>query len=132
MAKKTVNLSAVIREVLAADLEMAADEVVKRVREKVPASVAEKSIRENLYSTRSALKRGLGKPLPKPAPSVKKEISPPPPTPVVTSNLAKVTSLVERHGAAVKEVAQAVSDLGGAEKFLAYLEVVVKLQELES
>ncbi len=139
-ARKTAapTTSSVVRDILSADLELTADQVVAAVKAR-GLTAAESSIRSLVYNIRGELKKKVG-----PAPMVvsaaaQKTTAPTPVTPAtdapagltqVLSNVAQVNAAVAAAGGVdqARQVAEAVRACGGPDAFAQYLDLVAGIR----
>lgn len=141
------TISATVREVIKGDVNVPADEIVRRVRTKgVTASDA--SIRDAIYNVKSDLRKKAAKQgtkaAPKPVPAAAREIKEPAPVaataaPVtapaldlrgVFTNVSLVSSVLAECGSpeAARKVAEAVKACGGVESFLLHLDLIEQVR----
>ena len=139
-----VVMSSVVRAILTADINLSADEVIKRARLK-GVTAPERSVRDTIYNVRSGLKKKGVRPAPaaaretkvakpaapvKPAPAAPVRSSSAPGLAGVLANVALVNAVVGASGGIepVRQVAEAVRACGGVEAFLQHLDLVAKVR----
>ncbi|QJW95414.1 hypothetical protein [Frigoriglobus tundricola] len=136
-----VAASVVVRTILTDDINLAADEVIKRARAK-GATGTDKSLRDTIYNVKSGLKKKGVKPAAVPAAA--REIkaptapmvaattpsSPSPDLTTMLANVALVNSVVGACGGAesTRKVAEAVRACGGVEAFLQHVDLVAGIR----
>jgi hypothetical protein len=140
------TISPVVRAILTADINLSADEVIKRAKAK-GVTAPDTSIRYAAHNIKSELKKKGVKPTP--APAAARETKAPPAssktpdvlTPVLTpssapdlsamlANVALVNAVVGACGGVdqARKVAEAVRSCGSVEAFLQHLDLVAKVR----
>ena len=136
-----VAASTVIRTILTDDINLLADEVIKRARAK-GVTGPDKSLRDTVYNVKSELRKKGAKPALVPAAA--RETKAPPAAPAVTAtlsspaqdvasvlaNVALVNSVVGTCGGAepARKAAEAVRACGGVDAFLQHLDLVAGIR----
>lgn len=130
------SASAVVRAVLAADLDLPADAVIARAKAK-GVTAPDASIRNAVHNVRSEMKKAAPAPnaaatKPKPAPAAVAAAPSAPSLEVagVLSNVALVNAAVAASGGvdAARQVAEAVRACGGPDQFAQYLDLVAGIR----
>jgi len=143
----TQSTSAVVRSILSADLNLPADEVIKKAKGR-GLKASEATIRHLVYNIRSELKKCVPSPKPvapsKPAKAAARQTPKPAPKPAVSSapsdltkvfsNVALVNKVVGVAGGVdqARKVAEAVRACGGVDAFLKHLDLVAGIRTSEA
>lgn len=140
-------MNTVIRSILNTDLEMPAEEVIKKARAQ-GVKQPDKIIKHNIYNLRSSMRKDVGKPIAavarttvapkspaKPTPSSKPAPVVSKPSPAldlkdVFANVALVNKVVAACGGVdqARQVAAAVRACGGLDAFVQHLDLLAGLQ----
>jgi hypothetical protein len=140
-------MSPIVRDILSQDINLSADEVIKKARAK-GVTAPDSSVRDTIYNVRSELKKKAAKPgakttAPKsaPAPTAARKTAPAPkavriplsPNPDVAATLANVALVNTVVGACggvepARQAAEAVRACGSVDAFLQHLDLVAKVR----
>jgi hypothetical protein len=144
-AAKPQSVSSVIRSILAGNLDLPSDEVIRKAQAQGVTAPAEQ-IRKTTKNLRSDMKKAARKaPIGRPAPAAAREVPAPQPTPAPTpapqptapadlaavlANVALVDRVVGASGGAeaARQIAEAVRACGSVDAFLQHVELVAGLR----
>ena len=145
------TISATIREVIMGDVDVPADDIIRRVKAK-GVTASESSIRDAIYNVKSELRKATKKKAAKaakPAPAAAREtkepaavtteapavvaVLPAAPAPdmrAVFANVTLVNGVLEACGGVegARKVAEAVQACGGVESFLLHLDLIAQVR----